>query len=1167
MVGVFLWMVNRQFHIRKSKHSYDKEPLRPLKPLKKAKKSSIKVLKKAKRNIVNRVKRKRGVTFVEDTDENVKDATVEAESEKPKIQFKSFSSFLDDVEEDEDIKPSIEEQSTKQPKKRGSKDLLQLVSKIEVFSYLSAEAADEILTYVEYVDMSSDELGKVIFDNNTLDGSLYAVVSGEVTMSLSVRNHNNESKNGHSFEFVAGPGEVMTSLLTLLSSLVREFQLQEAFVSSPIPGLVGSDFINVDVNGKPTISQDKESLIPDGFDVQALISAPNTCLLRIPSRCFVNILDRFPRDVHQICQTIVARLQRVTIQSLVRFLGLEDEVLGTRSKGYATIPSLSNTDQIPERKPRKTLKWKEFEESLAGSPSINTSLLNEAIPAAASLLGLPAEKSSLLREGASIASFPPGSTICRPGEAPDALYLIIKGTLKVSYGRKGDLSRVANNDEKQSIFSRKERSVKRISGEVDNCSSEKSLFSAGSGTFVELFSCFTGDSGFIDVHNPKSECDALLLQISPSTFEKIVSTHPRALIHCLLDIIDTIGSSPSVYLLDWTLDWMHVEAGESIATKGELCDSMFVVLNGRLRTGSPSTASSGDSSSSSDCIEYGRGDTIGGLEALAEDQWAYDVVANRNCEVARVSMSLMNVLMSIYPSACMHFAKVVAKMQSTKGQGVNKVLNAHESLLPSYGLSLATIAVIPLTSAIDVSDFCSSLTSSLRSIAPTKLLTKQETIDRIGSKLLTRPSSLLKMKMTRFLGDIEENNRLVVYQGDQKYTWWNKLAIQQADCVLVVVDSNNAPDLSLVEHQLSWAHQVKCVRVELVVVQSHAALKKSDEHASQEVNDWNENRPWVSKQHLVRAPFQDHFQDFNRMCRRITGQSIGLVLGAGGARGLAHLGVIRALNEAGISVDLVGGTSQGAFVGALYAKNPDDFGQLENTAREMAESMSSMKEKLLDLTFPITSFFNGSRFNHGIHKFLGDIRIQDLILNFYCVSVDIRNSCQVVHRKGITWKAVRASMTLAGYLPPMSQDNALLVDGGYMNVLPADVMKEFGAQKVIAVDVSHESVHDYYEYGMELSGFWLIWNSWNPFVKTVRVPSMGDINERLAWISSERYKKQVVENKIDLFLRPPVDDYGTLEFDKYDEIVRIGYEYAKPLVEQWAQEHGYFQNSSELSDG
>jgi lysophospholipid hydrolase len=152
-------------------------------------------------------------------------------------------------------------------------------------------------------------------------------------------------------------------------------------------------------------------------------------------------------------------------------------------------------------------------------------------------------------------------------------------------------------------------------------------------------------------------------------------------------------------------------------------------------------------------------------------------------------------------------------------------------------------------------------------------------------------------------------------------------------------------------------------------------------------------------------------------------------------------------------------------------------------------------------------------------------------------------------------------MSLAGYLPPMSEGNALLVDGGYMNVLPADIMSESGAKKVIAVDVAHEKVMDWYEYGCELSGWWLIWNSWNPFVKTVRVPSMGDINERLSWISAERFKKHVVENKIDLFLRPPVDDYGTLEFNKYDEIVQIGYDYAKPLVEQWAREHGYFNKN------
>jgi hypothetical protein len=263
----------------------------------------------------------------------------------------------------------------------------------------------------------------------------------------------------------------------------------------------------------------------------------------------------------------------------------------------------------------------------------------------------------------------------------------------------------------------------------------------------------------------------------------------------------------------------------------------------------------------------------------------------------------------------------------------------------------------------------------LHCIAPTKLLAKDETITRIGKGLLMHPSALLKIKMTRFLGDLEENNRLVVYQADSKFTWWTKLAIQQADCVLLVVESRNAPYLSLVEGCLAWAHSVKSIRIELVVVQSSAAPKPG-KHASDEVNDWSENRSWISNHHLVRMPFEEHMQDFSRMCRRVTGQSIGLVLGGGGARGLAHLGVIRALNEAGLSVDMVGETSQGAFVGALFAKvsslkireelpksklflhfmpltnhvikDPDNFELLEKTLREMAANMSSMKEKLLE---------------------------------------------------------------------------------------------------------------------------------------------------------------------------------------------------------------------------
>ena len=92
------------------------------------------------------------------------------------------------------------------------------------------------------------------------------------------------------------------------------------------------------------------------------------------------------------------------------------------------------------------------------------------------------------------------------------------------------------------------------------------------------------------------------------------------------------------------------------------------------------------------------------------------------------------------------------------------------------------------------------------------------------------------------------------------------------------------------------------------------------------------------------------------------------------------------------------------------------------------------------------------------------------------------------------------------------------------------------ASIVISVDVTSESERDYMEYGPHLSGWWLLWNSLNPFAETARVPSMGDISERLQWVSSEQHRK-TVRQASDLHLVPPVQNYGTLEYDKFDEIV------------------------------
>ncbi len=240
---------------------------------------------------------------------------------------------------------------------------------------------------------------------------------------------------------------------------------------------------------------------------------------------------------------------------------------------------------------------------------------------------------------------------------------------------------------------------------------------------------------------------------------------------------------------------------------------------------------------------------------------------------------------------------------------------------------------------------------------------------------------------------------------------------------------------------------------------------------------------------------------------------------------------------------------------ALFAKTPDDFDLLIERARVMADKMSSMRDKVLDLTLPLVSYFDGRRFNQAIREILGrETRIEDLVLNYFCVSTDLRQYSQKVHKRGLCWKYVRASMSLHGYLPPISEDGSLLLDGGYTCIVPNDVMsKEIGARAVIAVDVSREEMPNYYEYGSNLSGFWLLWNSWNPFVKTVRVPSMGELGSRLIWVYSSR-QQQKIEDNCDLFLSPEVHQYGTLDYHMFDEIFDIGYKYTKPRIEAFLED-------------
>lgn len=178
-------------------------------------------------------------------------------------------------------------------------------------------------------------------------------------------------------------------------------------------------------------------------------------------------------------------------------------------------------------------------------------------------------------------------------------------------------------------------------------------------------------------------------------------------------------------------------------------------------------------------------------------------------------------------------------------------------------------------------------------------------------------------------------------------------------------------------------------------------------------------------------------------------KSIGLALGSGGARGWAHIGVLRALEEADIRVDYLAGSSIGAFVGALYAAEALD--DLEEFATEISwRTIVS----LLDVAFPNRGLLDGDKIYDLLTSHLLDLCIEDAKIPFRCVATDIMLGREVIIQSGCMVDAVRASVSIPGVFTPFQRNDIYLVDGGVVNPVPVSVVKEMGADVIIAVNLN-----------------------------------------------------------------------------------------------------------------
>lgn len=243
---------------------------------------------------------------------------------------------------------------------------------------------------------------------------------------------------------------------------------------------------------------------------------------------------------------------------------------------------------------------------------------------------------------------------------------------------------------------------------------------------------------------------------------------------------------------------------------------------------------------------------------------------------------------------------------------------------------------------------------------------------------------------------------------------------------------------------------------------------------------------------------------------------IGLALGSGGARGFAHLGVIKVLKEAEIPIDLIAGSSMGALVGSFYGAGIE-------LDRLYKLSTAFKRKYFLDFTVPKMGFIAGKRVKEFIRVFTHGKNIQELSIPIGIVATDLLTGEKVVFKQGPVAEAVRASIAIPGIFVPEKYNGRILVDGGVSDRVPVSVVKEMGADIVIAVDVSRVKRN------AEITSIYDV------IMQSIDIMQTEIINYR--------------EIASDIMIRPPVEVYSSRAFTNIEEIIAQGEEEAKKHLE------------------
>lgn len=513
------------------------------------------------------------------------------------------------------------------------------------------------------------------------------------------------------------------------------------------------------------------------------------------------------------------------------------------------------------------------------------------------------------------------------------------------------------------------------------------------------------------------------------------------------------------------------------------------------------------------------GSAVGEFAFFTKEKRSASVYAIRNSEILKIDEEAYKSVVKIIPQIAFELPRII----------IDRLRQTNES--NNLGAAPKNIALLKLNPNFKADTIYKNMQDAFLDVGIKTILFKEENKAMLHQNL--------------FFEHLEENENVNLIECSSLDEAWTNQCLLYCELIVLIADFSDSPDIYEIEIN-SQLHKFPLYKTMLLLAHSKATEKIYNTKA------WLQNRRVDLHLHVR----ENNARDMRRFCRIVSNQAVGLTLGGGGAKGAAHVGAVKALMEAGLEFDFIGGTSAGALYGMGLTITDFNFEKVF----EFCELGVKKRVTSRDYHFPFLSLMTGKNMKSFLEAMLEDAHLEDFLIQTFCVSTNYSNASSMMHNTGLARKKAEGSIAIPGIFPPVLIDGHLHIDGGVLDNLPVMAMHTKPVRHVIAISLSPQT--PYSEEIHEVPSAWKLFINLFKWKNKNKIPKLPSILINSLTLNNAR-RRDTIEAQTDMFIEMDLRDYGLLEWDKWREISEKGYQFTKDYLEQLPKEKVFWNKKGD----